>query len=205
MIRVLIVDDHPVVRRGLDELLSIEPDIEVVGTAADADEAAVLHTEHAPDVVLMDIAMPGDDGVAATRRLLAERSSTRVVILTTFAEQDKIIAALAAGASGYLLKDAEPEELIVGIHAAVVGESPISPRAARELLAPPAALRPSLDLSARETEVLKLVAGGRSNREIAVELGIAEKTVKAHLTRVFNTIGVSDRTQAALWAASNGL
>ena len=202
MIRVLVVDDHPVMRRGLADLLGAEPDIEIVASASDGDEAVDLHRGLTPDVVLMDIVMPGVDGVAATRKILDERPSTAVVILTTFADQQKIVAALDAGAVGYLLKDAEPEELIRGVRAAAAGDAPISPRAARELLDARRS-RPSDALTTREHEVLELVGAGLANKQIAHRLGISEKTVKAHLTRIFTAIGVTDRTQAALWAARN--
>jgi DNA-binding NarL/FixJ family response regulator len=204
MIRVLIADDHPVVRRGLADLFAAEDDIDVVGTASDGAEAVALEAGLAPDVVLMDIAMPGDDGVVATRRILDRHGDTAVVILTTFADQQKIVAALDAGAAGYLLKDAEPDELIRGVRAAAAGESPISPRAARELL-DARRRRPPEPLTPREREVLALVAGGLANKQIARRLGITEKTVKAHLTRVFTAIGVTDRTQAAVWAERNGI
>jgi DNA-binding NarL/FixJ family response regulator len=202
VIRVLVVDDHPVLRRGLADLLGAEPDIEIVGSASDGTEGVELHGSLLPDVVLMDIVMPGEDGVAATRRILEARPTTSVVILTTFADQQKIVAALDAGAAGYLLKDAEPDELIRGVRAAAAGEAPISPRAARELLESRRS-RPSDALTAREREVLELVGSGLANKQIAQRLGISEKTVKAHLTRIFTAIGVADRTQAALWAARN--
>ena len=202
MIRVLVVDDHPVMRRGLADLLGAEPDIEIVGSASDGAEAVELHRSLTPDVVLMDIVMPGEDGVAATRQILTDRPSTSVVILTTFADQQKIVDALDAGAVGYLLKDAEPDELTRGVRAAAAGEAPISPRAARELLDARRS-RPGDALTTREREVLDLVGAGLANKQIARRLGISEKTVKAHLTRVFATIGVADRTQAALWAERN--
>lgn len=204
MIRVLIVDDHPVVRRGLADLLTADDDIEVVGAAADAASAAELDHDLQPDVVLMDILMPGADGVAATRAIRKARPDAVVVILTTFADQDRIVAALDAGAAGYLLKDADPDELLRGVHAAAAGEAPISPRAARELLTARHA-RVAASLTGREQEVLSLVAKGLANKQIAHRLDISEKTVKAHLTRVFAAIGVSDRTQAALWAQRHGV
>ncbi len=200
MIRVLVVDDHPLVRRGVADLLESTDDIVVVGTAGDgADAIASLEAEPA-DVVLMDIEMPGMDGVETTRRILADLPATVVVILTTFADQDRITRALDAGAAGYLLKDAEPDELIRGIRAAAGGDVPISPRAARALVAtrrPP----PDVGLTDREREVLLLLVEGLANKQIARRLGIGEKTVKNHLTRVFAALDVTDRTQAALWAA----
>jgi DNA-binding NarL/FixJ family response regulator len=201
MIRVLVVDDHPVVRRGISDLLASEPDVEVVGAAGDGDAAVVLTERLDPDVVLMDIEMPGVDGVAATHRIGAVAPRTAVVILTTFADRARITRALDAGAAGYLLKDAEPTELIDGIRTAAAGSTPISPRVATSLAGRddviPAALTP------REREVLTLLADGLANKQIARRLGIAETTVKAHLTRVFAALDVTDRTQAALWVARN--
>lgn len=197
-IRVLVVDDHPVVRRGIEDLLASATDIEVVGSTGSGAEAARLAETLDPHVVLMDIEMPDVDGVEATRRVLATVSSAAVVILTTFADRQRITSALDAGAAGYLLKDADPDELIRGVRAAAIGDVPISPRAARELIANRQP-RPEVTLTDREREVLGLVAEGLANKAIARRLGIAEKTVKAHLTRVFAAIGVTDRTQAALW------
>ena len=205
MIRVLLADDHDVVRRGLSALLEGADDISVVGAAADGAEAVLLSTELEPDVVLMDLSMPGVDGVEATRRLTAERPDAQVVILTSFSDRERILDALDAGAVGYLLKDAEPDELLRGVRAAARGESPLAPKAAQAVLAARAESRPAADLTAREREVLELLAGGLANKQIARRLGIAEKTVKAHLTSVFQRIGVTDRTQAALWARRQGL
>ena len=197
-IRVLVVDDHPVVRRGIEDLLASATDIEFVGSTGSGADAARLAETLDPHVVLMDIEMPDVDGVEATRRVLAAVSSAAVVILTTFADRQRITSALDAGAAGYLLKDADPDELIRGIRAAAIGDVPISPRAARELIANRQA-RPEVTLTEREREVLGLVAEGLANKAIARRLGIAEKTVKAHLTRVFAALDVTDRTQAALW------
>jgi DNA-binding NarL/FixJ family response regulator len=205
VIRVLLADDHDVVRRGLTALLEGAEDISVVGAAADGAEAVALSSEHLPDVVLMDLSMPGVDGVEATRRLTAERPDSRVVILTSFSDRDRILDALDAGAVGYLLKDAEPDELLRGVRAAARGESPLAPKAAQAVLEARAESRPTTELTAREREVLELLADGLANKQIARRLGIAEKTVKAHLTSVFQSIGVTDRTQAALWARRNGL
>ena len=204
-IRVLLADDHPVVRRGLAELLGAADDIDVVGAATDGDEAVAQAMETAPDVVLMDISMPNLDGVAATRRLLRERPEARVVMLTSFSERERILDALDAGAIGYLLKDAEPDELLRGVRAAARGESPLAPKAARAVLAAREERRPGDELTGREREVLILVGEGLPNKLIARRMGISEKTVKTHLTSVFQRIGVSDRTQAALWARRNGL
>ena len=199
MIRVLVVDDHPVVRRGIADLLDSAADIEVVGSTGTGADAAPLSSSLHPDVVLMDIEMPTVDGVEATRRILGVEPTAVVVILTTFADHGRITRALDAGAAGYLLKDADPDEIIRGIRAAAVGDVPISPRAARELVATRRP-RPEATLTDREREVLALVADGLANKAIARQLGIAEKTVKAHLTRVFAALGVTDRTQAAIWA-----
>jgi len=201
MIRVLVVDDHPVVRRGISDLLASEPDVEVVGAAGDGDTAVTLAKRLDPDVVLMDIEMPGVDGVAATHRIGTVAPRTAVVILTTFADRARITRALDAGAAGYLLKDAEPTELIDGIRTAAAGSTPISPRVATSLAERDDAIPPAL--TPREREVLTLLADGLANKQIARRLGIAEKTVKAHLTRVFAALDVTDRTQAALWVARN--
>ena len=205
MIRVLIVDDHALVRAGLAELLEGEDDIEVVGTAANGDEALSAADGEQPDVVLMDLSMPGMGGAEATRKLLATGTDARVVVLTSLSARERILEALDAGAIGYLLKDAEPDELIRGVHAAARGESPLSPRAAHEVLAARSGQRPAVKLSAREREVLELVGEGLPNKLIARRLEISEKTVKAHLTQVFVQLGVTDRTQAALWLERNGL
>jgi DNA-binding NarL/FixJ family response regulator len=205
MIRVLVVDDHAVVRQGLSELLGGADDIEVIGTATGGEEGVSMARDHQPDVVLMDLSMPDLDGVVATQTIVAERADAKVVILTSFSEHDRIVAALDAGAIGYLLKDAEPDELLRGVRAAARGEAPFSPRAAQALVALRRSGRTADDLTAREREVLGCVGRGLSNKAIGRALGISEKTVKAHLTSVFATIGVSDRTQAALWAQRHGL
>ena len=202
--RVALVDDHAVLRGGLAQLLAGEPDIEVVGTASDGSEALELVRRTHPDVVLMDLQMPGMDGVTATRQIVAE-GGTDVLILTSFSDADRIVAALDAGAVGYLLKDAEPEDVIEGVRAVSRGESPIHPRAARQLLGARATSPSEIDLTPREVEVLTLVRHGLANKQIARRLGISERTVKAHLTSVFSRIGVSDRTQAAVWAERRGV
>jgi len=204
-IRILLADDHDVVRRGLTALLDGTDGFAVVGAAADGEEAVAMAGEHRPDVVLMDLSMPGVDGIEATRRLMAERPESRVVVLTSFSDRERILDALDAGAVGYLLKDAEPDELLRGIAAAARGESPLAPKAAKAVLTARAESRPAAELTAREQEVLALLAEGLANKQIARRLGIAEKTVKAHLTSVFQSIGVTDRTQAALWARSHGI
>ena len=204
MIRVLLADDHGVVRDGLARLLGSVPDIEVVAAASDGDQAVELAREHRPDVVLMDLRMPRMGGSEATRRLLESDPAMHVVILTSFSERDEILGALDAGAIGYLLKDAEPDELIRGVRAAAQGDSPLDPKAARTLIGSRSAGL-SHSLTDREQEVLGLVARGLPNKLIARELGISEKTVKAHLTTVFQRIGVTDRVQAAMWARDHNL
>lgn len=204
MIRVVIADDHSVVRTGLDQLLSTEDDIELVGSAANGAEAVELTAATQPDVVLMDLSMPVMDGTEATRRIVAARPNVRVVVLTSFADDRHIADALDAGAIGYVLKHADPDELIGAVRAAAAGDAPLDPKAARVLLEErrrPA--RAGGDLSPREQEVLRLVAEGLPNKLIARRLSISERTVKAHLTNIFTRIGVSDRTQAALWAREN--
>ena len=207
MIRVLIVDDHALVRRGLSDLLGAADGIDVVGSFPDGSLAATAVTELGPDIVLMDLSMPGLDGIEATRAVLAVRPGTKVIMLTSFSENARIMAALEAGAVGYLLKDAEPDDIVRALHDAVAGGVPLSPKAARALLSGNRSTGSAgADaLSGREREVLSLVAAGLPNKSIARRLTISEKTVKAHLTRVFSVLGVSDRTSAALWAQRNGL
>jgi DNA-binding NarL/FixJ family response regulator len=200
MIRVAIADDHAVVRTGLQELLDGEADIEVVGTARDGQEALDLVRTVVPDVLLIDLSMPVMDGIDATRRVVAEMPQVQVVVLTSFVDRKRILDALDAGAAGYILKDADPAEIAGAVRAAAAGESPLDPKAARVLLDAKRTRRSTTPLSAREQEVLRLVADGLANKNIARRLGIAERTVKAHLTSIFQSIGVADRTQAALWA-----
>lgn len=213
MIRVVLADDHAVVRRGLAGLIESTDDLVVVGVARDGSEALALVREHRPDVAVMDLQMPVLDGVEATRAIVAEQvgqdAGTEVLVLTSFSDHARIDAALEAGAVGYLLKDAEPEVLLDGIRAVARGESPLDPRAARRLLARTSGRTPfpggpaagaDAGLSPRESEVLRLVVEGLLNKQIAQRLGITERTVKAHLTSVFSTIGVTDRTAAAVWA-----
>jgi DNA-binding NarL/FixJ family response regulator len=204
-IRVVIVDDHAMLRAGLEQLLEGEQDLEVVGKAASGDEAITLVRQVRPDVVLMDLQMPGVDGVAATRAIVSQQLAD-VLVLTSYSDAERIVGALDAGALGYLLKDAEPDEVLRGIRAVARGESPINPRAARELLgARRTTSTAAADLTPRESEVLALVRQGLANKQIARRLGISERTVKAHLTSTFQRIGVVDRTQAALWAERNGI
>jgi len=203
-IRVVLVDDHAVIRAGLEQLLSGTDDIEVVGHAENGAHALREVRRLAPDVVLMDLQMPEVDGVAATRMIMAEGLGTDVLVLTSYSDSERIVAALDAGAVGYLLKDADPEDVLSGIRAVSRGESPIHPRAARQLLGVRAG-SPQVQLTARESEVLTLVKQGLANKQIARRLDISERTVKAHLTSAFARIGVTDRTQAALWAQRHGL
>ena len=203
MIRVVLADDHAVVRRGLTGLIESTDDLEVVGIARDGNEAVELVREHRPDVALMDLQMPVLDGVEATRAIVGEATGTEVLVLTSFSDHARIDAAIEAGAMGYLLKDAEPEALLDGIRAVARGESPLDPRAARRLLSHRSSAAPgdpaAAALSPREAEVLRLVVEGLLNKQIAQRLGITERTVKAHLTSAYQRIGVADRTQAALW------
>jgi DNA-binding NarL/FixJ family response regulator len=201
VIRVVIAEDNAIVRVGLTQLLTASDEIELLGVAGNGAEAIELVAEHGPDVVLMDLVMPDMDGVEATRRLVAAHAELPVVVLTSFSDRELILAALDAGAAGYLLKDGDPDELIRGLLAAARGESPLHPRAAGALLSARRRTADARQLSSREQEVLDLVADRFSNKRIAMQLEISEKTVKAHLTRIYAQLGVSDRTEAALWAA----
>jgi DNA-binding NarL/FixJ family response regulator len=207
VIQVLVVDDHALMRRGLSDLLGEADGIEVVGSLADGSLAQAAVTELEPDIVLMDLSMPGLDGIDATRAVLGARSATKVIMLTSFSENARILAALDAGAEGYLLKDAEPEDIVKALRDAAAGGVPMSPKAARALL-PDSRQSGSVGagaLTTREREVVSLVAVGLPNKSIARRLSISEKTVKAHLTHIFTVLDVSDRTSAALWAQRNGL
>lgn len=207
MIRVIIADDHRVVRSGLEQLLGTFDDVELVGVAGNGEEAVEICASTQPDLALVDLEMPVVDGIEATRRIRSESPETQVVIFTSFSDRERILRALDAGAIGYLLKDVDPDELHRSIQAAARGEAPLAPRAAAELLASrgQAGPRAADTLSDREREVLLLVAQGLANKQIAHRLGISEKTVKGHMTHIFQLIGVADRTQAALWAQRNGL
>jgi DNA-binding NarL/FixJ family response regulator len=204
VIRVLLADDHGVIRDGLGRLISGLEDIELVGVAGDGAEAVERAAQLAPDVVLMDLDMPRMDGIEATRRVLEDHPRTAVLVLTSFSDRPRILGAIEAGACGYLLKDVAAEDVAAGIRAAARGESPIDPRAARALLSAKAQPDPAAALSAREAEVLALLVEGLPNKLIARRLEISEKTVKTHLTSIFRTLDVTDRTQAALWAERNG-
>lgn len=204
MIRILLVDDHPVVRLGLRGMLDAEPDLTVVGEASSGDEGLAVALAERPDIVLMDLRMPGGDGVSATERILAAVPGTGVLVLTTFDSDRDILRAIEAGAAGYLLKDATPTELAQAVRAAARGETVLAPSVVSALArqvrapAPPA-------LSARETEVLRLVARGLTNADIGRELFISEATVKTHLLRIFNKLDVADRTAAVTTAMRQGI
>jgi DNA-binding NarL/FixJ family response regulator len=202
-IRVVIVDDHAVVRSGLEQFLAIADDIDVVATAANGNEALACVELYRPDVVLMDLSMPELDGVEATRRIAETSPASRVLVLTSFSDQTRIMDALGAGADGYLLKHSDPDDIAKAIRVVHDGGSPLDPKAARALLESRRARIAGPQLTEREREVLGLVRDGLSNKQIARRLGIAERTVKAHLTSVFQRLGVTDRTQAALWASEH--
>jgi DNA-binding NarL/FixJ family response regulator len=201
-LRVLIVDDHPVVRTGIAGMLSGEDDLDVVGEASDGAEALTLVAELRPDVVLMDLRMPGMDGVTAIRRIV-EGGGPPILVLTTYETDADILRAIEAGAGGYLLKDAPPAELFAAVRAAASGGTPLSPSVAARLVR---RVRSPLEpLSAREVDVLRIVARGASNREIARDLRISEATVKTHLLHAFEKLGVGDRTSAVTRALERGL
>jgi DNA-binding NarL/FixJ family response regulator len=201
--RVLLVDDHLLVRSGLEALLAATDDLQVVGAAGNGVEALQAARAEAPDVVLMDLSMPVMDGVTATRRILQEVPNAQVLVLTSFSDRERVVDALDAGAVGYVLKDSAPADLLDAVRAVARGESPLDPRVARTVLATRQARSAAGELTDREREVLALVARGLANKQIARSLGISERTVKAHLTSVFQRIGVGDRTSAALWAQRN--
>jgi DNA-binding NarL/FixJ family response regulator len=205
-IRVLVVDDHAVVREGLRTFLSLQDGIEVVGEAGDGREAVAAAQRERPDVVLMDLVMPRLDGVQAMRELRARVPAARVIVLTSFLDDDRLLPAIRAGAAGYLLKNVEPAELARAVRAADAGEALIDPAVAARLVDALADddRRDEQPLTAREQEVLDLIARGYANKRIALELGIAEKTVKTHVGHVLAKLGVADRTQAALYAARIG-
>ena len=207
MIRVVLADDHAVVRQGLRTFLDLQDDIEVVAEAADGLQAigAALRTD--PDVLLLDLVMPGLDGVGVLARLRDRDARARVIVLTSFGDDDKLFAALRGGAAGYLLKDVQPSELVRAIRSAHAGQSPLSPAIATrvvEEVAHGGAAAPG-ELTPRELDVLTLIARGRSNKVIARELGVAEKTVKTHVSHILGKLGLTDRTQAALYAVRQGL
>jgi NarL family two-component system response regulator LiaR len=208
-IRVLIADDHAIVRKGLCALLATEPDITVVGEAQDGQETILKALQLLPHVILMDLVMPGTDGLAAIRHLKASHPEMHILVLTSFDGDDQVLPAMKAGAMGYLLKDSGPEELIHAIHQVHSGLSPLHPAVAHKLLqqisAPPERSPASDALTGREMEVLKLVAGGFSNRQISDRLDISEATVRTHVSNILSKLSLCSRTQVALYALREGL
>jgi DNA-binding NarL/FixJ family response regulator len=202
MIRVLLVDDHRVVRAGLTALLNSAADVEVVGEAPDGAAALELTESVEVDLVLMDLSMPVMDGVTATRKMRERHPDIRIVVLTSFVDQARVREAIAAGATGYVLKDCSPDELLAAVRAGAAGHSPLDPRIAGALLQG-AGAPDAPQLSDRELQVLRLATKGLANKQIGRSLGISERTVKVHLGNVFRRIGVSDRTSAAMWARDN--
>lgn len=208
-IRVLVADDHAIVRKGICALLATEPDINVVGEARNGQEAVAAVEALQPHVILMDLVMPGMNGLEATRRISAHQVGTRVLVLTSFHGDDKVFPAIRAGALGYLLKDSRPEELVEAIRQVHRGESSLHPTIARKLLrelSPLQARSPSDDiLTDREVEVLQLVAQGQTNRQIAEQLSISEATVRTHMSKILAKLNLHSRTQAALYALREGI
>jgi NarL family two-component system response regulator LiaR len=210
-IKVLIVDDHQVVRQGLRTFLELQDDILVVGEAGDGQAAVTMTRQVNPDVILMDLVMPRLDGIEATRQVKSLGGSTKVIALTSFAEDDKVFPAIQAGASSYLLKDVSPDDLVSAVRAAFRGEARLHPDIARKLMEQVAHQTSQLrepykeDLTERELEVIRLVADGLSNQEIAARLTISEKTVKTHISNILGKLGLSDRTQLAIYAIRHGL
>jgi DNA-binding NarL/FixJ family response regulator len=218
VIRIVVADDHQVVRTGFATLLDTQPDFEVVGTAVDGGEAVRICRELRPDVVLMDVRMPGTDGIEATRQLAepGEEGGPRILILTTFDLDDYVYDALCAGASGFLLKDVTAERLFDAVRVIAAGEALLAPAVTRRLISefsrirprqatPPTAMAALRELTPRETEVLRLIAEGLSNPEIAARLVVTEETVKTHVSRVLGKLGLRDRTQAVVTAYESGL
>ncbi|MDQ3811405.1 MAG: response regulator transcription factor [Chloroflexota bacterium] len=207
-IRVLIVDDHGVVREGLRAYLELEPDIQVVGEARDGQDAVRRAHELRPDVVLMDLVMPNMDGVTAITRIKEQRPDTHVIVLTSFLDEERVVPAIRAGATSYLLKDVAAADLARAIRAARAGQAQLHPEVARRLMQQvtvPRKADAGAQLTDREREVLRLVAEGRSNKEIARSLVVSERTVKGHVSNILGKLGLQDRTQAALYAVRHGL
>jgi NarL family two-component system response regulator LiaR len=209
VIRVLIADDHAVVREGLRAFLALQDDVEVVAEAADGEEAVDAVAGLTPDVALVDLVMPRVDGIEAIRRIRSTSPDTRVIVLTSFVDEDKMLPAVRAGAAGYLLKDVQPQDLVAAIRTVHGGGTLLHPAVVEELVREVSrdGERAPVDspLTAREHEVLTLIARGRANKAIAFELGVAEKTVKTHVSSILAKLGVTDRTQAALYAVREGL
>lgn len=206
-ISVLIADDHAIVRQGLSSFLSLQDGIEIVGQAADGEEAVALAEQLHPDVILMDLVMPSLDGIAAIERIRTVSPDARVIVLTSFAEDDKIFAAIRAGASGYLMKDVAPADLANAVRMVHAGEPILAPDVMRRVMEQAARTpeTPSDGLTERELDVLRLIAAGRSNKEIALDLTLSEKTVKTHVSNILQKLRLADRTQAALYAVRRHL
>jgi len=210
-IRVLIVDDHEIVREGLQTLLSEEADFEIVGMTGNGDEAVTLAKARKPDVIVMDLVMPGLDGIEATRRIVASNPEARVLVLTTFADDQRVREAIQAGATGYLLKDVLKPDLLRALRDAAIGRPSLHPEVQQQLMraiagktsAPQAPAHAAL--TEREVGILRLIAEGRSNKEIAAALYLTEGTIKGYVSTIFDKLGVEDRTQAALYAVKHGL
>lgn len=202
-ITILIVDDHAIVRQGLRTYLDLQPDMAVVGEASNGNEAVTMVKELLPDIVLMDLVMPNGNGVDATRAVAALSPSTRVIVLTSFSEDEQVFASIKAGAQGYLMKDVLPQELVRAIRTVSKGEAQLDPEIARKLMQEftnPQPSTPKHDLTERELEVLRLIAQGKSNKEISEDLVLSEKTVKTHVSNILQKLHLSDRTQAAVYA-----
>jgi NarL family two-component system response regulator LiaR len=202
-IAVVLVDDHAIVRQGLRTYLELQPDIEVVGEASDGREAVGVVRDTVPDIVLMDLVMPNSDGVEATRAITGMAPSTRVIVLTSFSEDEKVFASIKAGAQGYLMKDVLPQDLVKAIRTVYRGEAQLDPEIARKLMQEftnPQPQAPRHDLTERELEVLTLIAHGKTNRDISEVLVLSEKTVKTHVSNILQKLHLSDRTQAAVYA-----
>ncbi len=202
-IAVMIVDDHAIVRQGLRTYLDLQPDLEVVGEASNGQEAVLVARDTLPDVVLMDLVMPNGNGVDATRAITTMSPSTRVIVLTSFSEDEQVFASIKAGAQGYLMKDVLPQDLVRAIRTVHSGEAQLDPEIARKLMQEftnPQPTTPKHDLTEREMEVLRLIAHGKSNKEIAEDLVLSEKTVKTHVSNILQKLHLSDRTQAAVYA-----
>lgn len=202
-IAVVLVDDHAIVRQGLRTYLELQPDIEVVGEASDGREAVGVVRDLLPDIVLMDLVMPNSDGVEATRAITGMAPSTRVIVLTSFSEDEKVFASIKAGAQGYLMKDVLPSDLVKAIRTVYKGEAQLDPEIARKLMhefTNPQPTAPRHDLTERELEVLRLIAHGKTNKDISEDLVLSEKTVKTHVSNILQKLHLSDRTQAAVYA-----
>lgn len=212
-IRILVVDDHPVVRKGIVAMLEIEPDLQVVGESSNGEEAIEQAAKLTPDVILMDLVMPKVDGVEAIRQIKQTQPDARILVLTSFGTSDKVMPSLNAGATGYLLKDSDPTELLTAIHKVYNGEGWLHPAVTRHVLSqltqqsPPAASQrgPEEDLTDREKEVLRYIAQGYSNQEIARVMVVSEATVHTHVSKILTKLNLSSRTQAALYALRKGL